>query len=107
MFYLQYLEIVLEPFPSPCSIQIHLLHAPSQAQRGFQLIKPSLQQLIPYRRALSPRAQCTSRHLQRSLGTSAHSHGRVALVLPQWTEWEGGKSREEAICKQPGHEGSS
>lgn len=87
MFYLQYLEIELEPIPGPCSIQIHLLHAPSEAEaypRQLSVNKalaPAADSPSGYLQTC-PRAQHTSRYPQQSPGHGAHSRGRVAFIFP-------------------------
>lgn len=97
MFYLQYLEIELQTIPGPCSLQICLLHAPSEAQAyqgSFQLTKHSLQQLIP------PLATYS-----RAPGSPQRSPGRGAqpLISPRQAEREGRKSREREFADSPRH----
>lgn len=56
MFYLQYLEIELQTIPGPCSLQICLLHAPSEAQ--------AYPRQLSVNKALAPAADSPTGYLQ-------------------------------------------
>ena len=98
MFYLQYLEIELEPIPGPCSIQICLLHAPSEAQ--------AYSRQLSVNKALTPAADSLSGCLQTCPRSQGPMHQRIPAAEPGPRCSQPQKSPSFSLDRMSGREGN-